>query len=390
MKKDVAEYVARCLICLKVKIEHRRPMGLLQPLEIPAWKWDSVAMDFVTGLPVSRNRYNSIWVIVDRFSKAAVFLPIRDDWGAEKLAEEYVSQVVKRFGIPSSIISDRDPKFRAQFWQSLQREFGTQLRFSTAFHPMTDGQTERTIQTLEDMLRACVLQFQGSWVDRLALIEFSYNNSYHASIQAAPFEVLYGRRCRTPMCWEDPSDRVLLGPDLVAQTTDHIRLIRDRIKAAQDRQKSYADRGRRPGDFEIGDCVLLRVSPSKGVMRFGRKGKLSPRYIGPYSVVERIGKPAYRLDLPPELGRVHDVFHVSQLRRCVADESLVLQPDEVELSEDLSYEERPVRVLAREDKVMRNRRIPLVKILWHRRGVEEATWETEADMRARYPELFTP
>ena len=165
-------------------------------------------------------------------------------------------------------------------------------------------------------------------------------------------------------------------------------MIQDRIKAAQDRQKSYADRGRRPGEFEIGDRVLLRVSPTKGVMRFGRKGKLSPRFIGPYPVVARVGKLAYRLELPPELGRVHDVFHVSQLRRCVADETLVLQPDEVELSEDLSYEERPVRILAREERVMRNRRIPLVKVLWHRRGVEEATWETESLMRDRYPELF--
>ena len=138
----------------------------------------------------------------------------------------------------------------------------------------------------------------------------------------------------------------------------------------------------------MGDRVLLRVSPSKGVRRFGRKGKLSPRFIGPYTVIERVGKLAYRLELPPDLGRVHDVFHISQLRRCVADESLILQPDGVEIAEDMSYEEHPVWILAREDRVMRNRRIPLVKVLWHRHGVEEATWETETDMRARYPELF--
>ena len=306
----------------------------------------------------------------------------------KKLAEAYIRFVVKRFGIPTSIVSDRDPRYLSRFWQELQREFGTKLSFSTAFHPMTDGQTERTIQTLEDMLRACMLQFQGSWVDRLDLIEFSYNNSYHTSIKAAPFEVLYGRRCRTPMCWEDPSDRVLLGPDLVEETTRQIRVIQDRIRAAQSRQKSYADRGRRPGDFEVGERVLLRVSPTKGVMRFGVRGKLSPRYIGPYIVSERIGGLAYRLDLPESLGRVHDVFHVSQLRKCTADERLVLQPDEAEFRDNLSYDERPVRVLDHQDRAIRNRRIPLVKILWHRRGAEEATWETEDSMRERYPELF--
>ena len=147
-----------------------------------------------------------------------------------------------------------------------------------------------------------MLQFQGSWVDRLDLIEFSYNNSYHTSIKAAPFEVLYGRRCRTPLCWEDPSDRVLLGPDLVEETSTMIRVIQDRIKAAQSRQKSYADRGRRPGSFEVGDHVLLRVSPTKGVRRFGLKGKWSPRYIGPFTVTKKIGELAYRLDLPASLG----------------------------------------------------------------------------------------
>ena len=181
---------------------------------------------------------------------------------------------------------------------------------------------------------------------------------------------------------------MLLGPELVEQTAEHIRVIQDRIRAAQSHQKSYADRGRRPGEFEVGDRVLLRVSPTKGIRRFGLKGKLSPRYIGPYSVIERIGKLAYRLDLPAGLGRVHNVFHVSQMRKSTADESLVLQPDEVELEDDLSYDERPVEILDRQEKITRNRRIPLVKVLWHRRGVEEATWETEASMRERYPALF--
>ena len=258
---------------------------------------------------------------------------------------------------------------------------------STAWHPQSDGQTERTIRTLEDMLRACMLDFQGTWEDHLSLVEFAYNNSYHSSIKMAPFEALYGRRCRTPLCWNDSSDRLRMGPDLIKQTTETVRKIRDRMKEAQDRQKSYADLRRRDVEFEVGDRVLLRVSPMRGVRRFGKKGKLSPRYIGPYEITERIGKVSYRLALPITVGNVHDVFHISQLRKFVADPSKVIRPDEVTLDTSLEYEEEPVAVIDEQEKVLRNKTIRMVKVLWSRHGSEDATWETEAAMTARYPDF---
>ena len=162
---------------------------------------------------------------------------------------------------------------------------GTEIRFSTAFHPQTDGQSEHTIQTLEDLLRTCALPWQGNWEDHLPLVEFAYNNSYHSSIKAAPFEVLYGRRCRSPLCWDSVGERSVLGPDWVQQTVDRVAEIRQNMLTAQSRQKSYADIRRRALEFQVGDQVLLKVSPTKGIVRFGTMRKLSPRYVGPFPVV---------------------------------------------------------------------------------------------------------
>ena len=187
MKKDVAKFVSRCLICQQVKAEHQRPAGLLQSLPIPQWKWEKITMDFVVGLPRCHSGYDAIWVIVDRLTKSAHFLPMKNSGSIEKLAELYVKEIVRLHGTPVSIVSDRDPRFTSRFWPSLLRALGTRLHFSTAFHPQTDGQSERTIQTLEDMLRACVLEFKGSWDRNLPLMEFAYNNSYQSSIEMAPY-----------------------------------------------------------------------------------------------------------------------------------------------------------------------------------------------------------
>ena len=203
--------------------------------------------------------------------------------------------------MPLSIVSDRDPRFTSRFWGSLQQALGTKLHFSTAFHPQTDGQSERTIKTLEDMLRACVLEFQGSWDDYVNLIEFAYNNHYHSSIGMAPYEALYGRKCRCPMYWDEEGTQILEGPELIQKTGDKVKVIRSKLKAAQDRQKSYVDQHRREMEYNVGDKVFLRVSPWKGVLRFGKKGKLSPRYICLYEIVARIGLLAYRLALPQAL-----------------------------------------------------------------------------------------
>ncbi|GKF09013.1 putative reverse transcriptase domain-containing protein, partial [Tanacetum coccineum] len=200
MKADIATYVSKCLTCAKVKPVHQRPSGLLVQPDITQWKWDNITMDFVTKLPKSSQGYDIIWVIIDRLTKSVIFVPIRETDPMEKLARIYLKEVVTRHGIPVSIICDRDPRFALNFWRSLQKALGTNLDMSTAYHPQTDGQNERTIQTLEDMLRACAIDFGKGWVNHFPLVEFSYNNSYHASIKAAPFEALYGQKCRSPVC----------------------------------------------------------------------------------------------------------------------------------------------------------------------------------------------
>ncbi|XP_051129716.1 uncharacterized protein LOC127250458 [Andrographis paniculata] len=387
MKKDVAKFVAQCLNCQKVKAEYHRPMGLLQPLEVLLWKWDSIAMDFVTGLPRAKSGTYAIWVIIDRLTKSAVFIPVRMTWSMQKLAKLYVHNVVKRHGIPEVIISDRDPCFQSRFWQKLKEAFGTQLHMSTAFHLMNDGQSARTIRILEDMLRAYAIKFQGSWEDHLDLVEFSYNNSYQTSIVMAPFEALYGRRCRTPLSWDDMSDRLILGPEMIEESKNKIRVIREKMKIAQDRQKSYTDKARREGQFQSGDFVLVKVS-MKGIRRFGIKGKLSPRFVGPYEILDRVGNWAYQLVLSNSMERIHNVFHVSQLRRYVADPSHILSPDELELNEDLLYEEMPIWIMDTKVQTTRNRDIRMMKVMWFQYGAEEATWEVEQEMFKAYPHLF--
>ncbi|GJX14707.1 putative reverse transcriptase domain-containing protein [Tanacetum coccineum] len=329
MKADIATYVSKCLTCARVKAEHQRPSGLLVQPEIPEWKWDNITMDFITKLPRSSQGFDTIWVIVDRLTKSAHFLPIRENDPLDKLARLYLNRIVARHGIPASIICDRDGRFTSNFWRSFQKALGTDISMSTAYHPETDGQSERTIQTLEDMLRACVIDFGKvdfgkGWVKHLPLAEFSYNNSYHASIKAAPYEALYGQKCRSPVCWAEVGEAQLTGPELIQETTEKIVLIKQRMQAAQDRQKSYVIGAKRRMEFEVGDRVMLKVSPWKGVVRFGKRGKLNPRYVRPFKVLARVGKVAYKLELPQELSRVHHTFHVSNLKKCYADEPLVM------------------------------------------------------------------
>ncbi|KAL0540968.1 hypothetical protein IC582_020994 [Cucumis melo] len=299
-----------------------------------------------------------------------------------------MSDIVRLHGVPVWIISDRDVRFTSKFWKGLQAAMGTRLDFSTAFHPQTDGQTERLNQVLEDILRACALEFPGSWDSYFHLMEFAYNSSFQATIGMAPLKALYGKCCRSLVCWGEVGKQRLMGPELVQSTNKAIQKIRSRMQTAQSRQKSYADVRRKDLEFDVRDKVFLKVAPTKGVLRFERKGKLSPRFVGSFEILERIGPVAYRFALPPSLSAVHDVFHVSMSRKYVTDPSHVVDYESLEIDENLRYSKQPVEVLAREVKMLRNREIPLIKVLWRNHRVEEATWEREDDMRARYPELF--
>ncbi|KAM1033810.1 hypothetical protein FF1_037259 [Malus domestica] len=388
MKREIAKYVSRCIVCQQVKVERKKPFGRMQPIPVPHWKWENITMDFVYKLPRTRNGFDGVWVIVDRLTKSAHFIPVREKYPLNKLAKLFITKIVKYHGVPVNIISDRDPRFTSKFWVAFQEALSTKLLYSTAYHPQTDGQSKRTIQTLEDMLRSSVLQFSDSWHDRLDLMEFAYNNSFHSSIGMSPFEALYGRACRTPLCWSEVGEKVLEGPEIVDETTQNIQVIKSNLKAAQDRQKSLADKHDADRVYDVGDLVFLKLSPWRGVVRFGKRGKLSPRYIEPYEITERIGEVAYRLELPPELSKVHNVFHVSMLRHYVFDPSHVIPLQPLEINPDLTYDEEPMTILDWKDKVLRNKTVSLVKVLWRNHSVEEATWETEDQMREMYPRLF--
>ena len=392
MKRDISEFVTKCLVYQRVKAEHQVPSGLLQPIRIPEWKWDRITMDFVVGLPLKGRKHDSVWVVVDRLTKSAHFLPVRTDNSLDKLAELYIKEIVRLHGIPIPIILDRDLRFTSRFWGKLQEALDTRLNFSTTFHLQTDGQSERVIQILEDMLRSCVIDYEGSWDRHIHLVEFVYNNIFQSSIGMAPYEALYGRKCRTPLCWTELSEKKVIGkvigPGLIRETEEKVKMIRERLKVANDRQKSYADMKRKDIRYEIEDKVFLKVSPWKKMMRFGKKGKLNPRFIGPYEVIEKVGPVAYRLALPPNLEKIHNVFHVSMLRRYRSDPSHVVSTETIELRPDLTYEKEPVKILALEVKELRNKKIPLVKVLWRNHKTEEATWESEETMRQQYPQLF--
>ncbi|GJR06674.1 putative reverse transcriptase domain-containing protein [Tanacetum coccineum] len=238
-------------------------------------------------------------------------------------------------------------------------------------------------------VRACAIDFGKGWVNHLPLVEFSYNNSYHASIKAAPFEALYGRKCRSPVCWTEVGEAQILGPELIQETTEKIIQIKQRMQAARDRQKSYADLKRKPMEFQVGDKVMLKVSPWKGVVRFGKRGKLNPRYVGPFKVLEKVGEVAYKLELPEELSRVHNTFHVSNLKKCHADEPLAVPLDGLHLDDKLHFVEEPLEIVGREVKRLKRSRIPLVKVRWNSKRGPEFTWEREDQFKKKYPHLFT-
>src|SRR3954470_21322653 len=361
----------------------------MQPLFIPEVKWDNITMDFVSGLPRTVKNCEAIWVIVDRLTKSTHFIPMRMDYPMERLAQLYIENIVSLHGIPSGIVSDRDPRFTSRFWEGFQKALGTKLRLSSAYHPQIDGQTERTIQSLEDLLCAYVLEKGGTWDSYLSLIEFTYNNSYHSSIGMAPFEALYGRRCRTPLCWYESGESAVIGPEIIQETMEKIKMIQEKMKASQSRQKSYHDKRRRTLEFLKGDHVFMRVTPMTGIGRALKSRKLNPRFIGPFQITERVGEVAYRIALPPTLANMHDVFHVSQLRKYISDPSHVIQVDDVQVKDNLTVETLPVRIEDRRLKQLRGKEIALVRVAWGGPAEGNVTWELESQMKDSYPELFT-
>nr|ABF97606.1 retrotransposon protein, putative, Ty3-gypsy subclass [Oryza sativa Japonica Group] len=303
MKRDVAEYVALCDVCQKVKAEHQRPAGLLQPLRIPEWKWDEIGMDFIVGLPKTATGYDSIWVIVDRLTKTARFIPVKTDYSGAKLAELYMTRIVCLHGVPKRIISDQGTQFTSHFWEKTR-------------------------------------------------------------------------------------ERAVFGPDIIKEAEEKVRLIRERLKVAQSRQKSYADTRRRNLEFKEGDYVYLKVSPMRGTKRLKVKGKLTPRYVGPFQIMARRGEVAYQLQLPENIADVHPVFHVSQLKKCLRVPEEQAPLEEINISNDLTYPEHPVRILDEAEKRTRTKVWRMYKVQWSNHTEDEATWESEEFLKTEYPHLF--
>ncbi|GJS17117.1 putative reverse transcriptase domain-containing protein [Tanacetum coccineum] len=274
------------------------------------------------------------------------FLPMREDNLLEKLTIQYLKKAVLMHEVPVSIITDRDGTFASHFLRSLHKALGTRLDMSTAYHPQTDGQSKRTIQTLEDMLRACVLDFGKSWDRHLTLVEFSYNNSYHTSIKAAPFEALYRRKCQSPICWAKVRDSQLTCQEIIHETTDKIVQIKSCIQVVRDHQKSYAD------------------------------------------IIAKVGTIAYRLELLEQLSRAHSTFYVSNLKKCLSDKTLAIPLDEIQTDEKLQFIEEPVEIMDREVKFLKQIRITIVKVRWNSRRGPEFNWEREDQIQKKYPHLF--
>ncbi|GJY97446.1 putative reverse transcriptase domain-containing protein [Tanacetum coccineum] len=339
MKVINAEYVGKCLTCSRVKAECQKPSGLLIQPEIPTWKWERITMDFVTKLPKTLNGHDTIWVTIDRLTKSAHFIPTKATDSMETLTRLYIKEIVSRHRVPISIISDRDSHFTSNSAVNAELLLGTQLDMYD-YQSKNFGQSERIIKTLKDILQARVIDFGKGQERHLPHVEFSYNNSYHTSIKAAPFEALYGRKCRSLVCWAEVGDVQLTGPEIIHETTEKIR------------------------------------------------GKLNPQYIGPFKILKRVGPVAYKLELPEELSNVNSTFHVSNLKKCLSDESFVIPMKELRLDDKLNFVEEPVEIMDREVKQLRQSRIPIVKVRWNSKRGPEFTWEREDQIRAKYPHLF--
>eukprot|EP00253_Pinus_taeda_P013679 PITA_13679 len=387
MKRNVAEYLARCLECQQIKAEHQHPAGLLQPLSIPEWKWETISMDFITGLARTKKNNDSIMVVVDKLSKATHFIPVQSTYRAVQISHIFKQNVFKLHGLPRTIISDHDVKFTSAFWRTLFTELGTQLNFSTAYHPQTDGQTERVNQVAEDMLRDYVMQKPTQWEEYLHLVEFAYNNGYHTSLRMSPFEVLYGRKCRTPSSWSGPEDKLRLGPKMLKDMEDMVKRLCVNLKAAQDRQKKFADRKRRFNEYQVGDHVYVRIQVKKSTMQWSGCAKLAPQYYGPFQILARIGPMAYQLALPSHI-QIHNVFHVSVLKKYVYDPKHVIHWQDIQVEPEGEVLVEPLSILDRREVQLRKRVITQIKVQWQHFGPDEATWEDEDLVKKDYPGLF--
>ncbi|XP_017425527.2 transposon Ty3-G Gag-Pol polyprotein [Vigna angularis] len=384
MKKDITEFVAKCLVCQQHKYLASSPQGLLQPLPIPNAIWEELSMDFVVRLPKSQG-YDAILVVVDRLSKYAHFIPLKHPYSARTVAEIFLREVVRLHGIPKSIVTDRDPLFLSMFWNELFKGQGTQLKMSTAYHPETDGQTEVVNRVLEGYLRCFCSEQPKGWMTVLSWAEFWYNTCYQGAIRCTPFEAVYGRA--------PPSlHRFIPGESLVEavnqelQTRDEaLKQLKFHLERAQDLMVRQANKKRRVANVAVGDWVYLKIRPHRqSSMPTRLHPKLSARYFGPFRIIQMVGEAACKLQLP-ETARIHPVFHVSQVKKALGEHQV-----ERELPPDLQAEGPsfwPMKILGRRQRTEEGRSVQPVLVEWQQGGPEGATLEDEITIKEQYPDF---
>ena len=388
MYKDAVQYVAACPQCQSSKSSTQAPAGLAQQIEIPRFPWEHISLDLVTSLPRTKAGYDAAVVFVDRFSKMVHVAPTTSTCTGSDVAVLYLDNVVKHHGLAQSIISDRDPRWTGSVWNSLHRLLGTSLKMSTAYHPQTDGQSERAIKTITEMLRSYVIGEESSWDKYLPMMEFAYNSSVNPSSGFTPFFLVYGREMASPMA--QLSEALLQRPNnmtveaLLTQWRDALRQARENLTKAQKRQADSHDQHRRSVSFAVGDRVML----STGNLQLRAPRKLKPRWIGPFTVLEKLGEVNYRLLLPPELKRLHNVFHVSHLKAWKDDgRQPVVRPGPWLMGDEHEYDVEAIL----NDRLIdpgKPRKGKEYLIKWAGYPLSDATWEPEANLREDIPELL--
>jgi hypothetical protein len=385
MKTDIKTFVRECQVCQENKHETVLPAGLLQPLPIPSRVWSDILLDFIEGLPISHG-FSVILVVVDRLSKYGHFLPLAHPYSASRVAHLFLTNIFKLHGMPSTIVSDRDPTFTSSFWRELFRLQGSTLSFSSSYHPQSDGQTEALNKCLETYLRCYAGSKPKAWSTWLPLAEWWYNTSHHSSTGYTPFEAVYGYAPPSLLSYVPGTSANLAVDTQLRDRTKVLTLLKEHLHHAQNRMKTYADKHRSDRQFSIGDWVYLRLQPYRQKSLALRKNlKLSPRFFGPFKVLSRVGTVAYRLDLPSE-SRLHPVFHVSCLKKKLGQSTFPLSSlPPVDLNGEIYPE--PERIVDRRMIKRRGRAATEVLVRWLGASAEDDTWELLWTLQERYPHL---
>ena len=381
MKNCVKRYIRECDICQRSKYEATKPAGLLQPLPIPEQVWEEISMDFIEGLPKSWGK-SVIFVIVDRLTKFAHFLPLSHPYTAKTVAATFLDNIYSLYGIPHSIVSDRDTVFTSDFWKELWNLQGTKLLFNTSFHPQTDGQTEVVNRCLETYLRCFCSHKPQDWCKWLPWAQYWYNTSWHSSIRMAPYQALYGRTPPTISSYIPKTARLQAVEDALMDRDATLQLLKDNLSKAQDRMKKWADLHRTERTFEVGDLVFLRLQPYRQISVSGRRSqKLSPLFYGPYKIIQKIGSVAYKLELPEE-AKIHPVFHVSQLKRKLGS---TIQVQTQLPSHNVEVIKEPEAIIERRMVSQLGKAVTEVLVKWKQLPITDASWESYWGLVKKFP-----